>query len=259
MIQQSPTEERADVARLNEALKIRGVLFDTVFGYTGVGDDCAERTASAIEDALEQAGFEIIASQAAQPAEADECPSCGGLNISCPDGCGRDPETGELNGTRLQPEHRAELAIRHAATPKAPTSTAGEVDDIGKGNHDCLAKRRPGEPMFILLGRDPDAWQIVRMWATRRLNAGGDPEHCTQGLRTANAMREYAADPANRPASAPEPEAYAALATPPAPNDDLRAAFGALLTAVDVWQLDPTPENEQAILDARGALAQAPR
>lgn len=30
------------------------------------------------------------------------CPSCGGLNISCPDGCGRDPETGELNGTRLE-------------------------------------------------------------------------------------------------------------------------------------------------------------
>lgn len=30
-----------------------------------------------------------------------ECPSCHGLNTSCPDGCGRDPETGELNGTRL--------------------------------------------------------------------------------------------------------------------------------------------------------------
>jgi len=29
------------------------------------------------------------------------CPSCHGLNISCPDGCGRDPKTGELNGTRL--------------------------------------------------------------------------------------------------------------------------------------------------------------
>lgn len=30
-----------------------------------------------------------------------ECPSCHGLNTSCPDGCGRDPVTGELNGTRL--------------------------------------------------------------------------------------------------------------------------------------------------------------
>ena len=31
-----------------------------------------------------------------------DCPSCHGLNTSCPDGCGRDPETGELNGTRLR-------------------------------------------------------------------------------------------------------------------------------------------------------------
>jgi hypothetical protein len=29
-----------------------------------------------------------------------ECPSCGGLNLSCPGGCGRDAN-GELNGTRL--------------------------------------------------------------------------------------------------------------------------------------------------------------
>lgn len=30
-----------------------------------------------------------------------DCPSCGGLNTSCPDGCGRNPLTGDLNGTRL--------------------------------------------------------------------------------------------------------------------------------------------------------------
>jgi hypothetical protein len=65
--------------------------------------------------------------------------------------------------------------------------------------------------MFILLGRDPDAWQIVRAWASRRLNAGGDPEHCLLGMKTANAMREYAADPANHPASAPDASAYPRL------------------------------------------------
>lgn len=32
---------------------------------------------------------------------ADDCPSCHGLNISCPEGCGRDSLTGELNGTTL--------------------------------------------------------------------------------------------------------------------------------------------------------------
>lgn len=30
-----------------------------------------------------------------------DCPSCHGLNSSCPDGCGRDSETGELNGSTL--------------------------------------------------------------------------------------------------------------------------------------------------------------
>ena len=28
--------------------------------------------------------------------EETDCPSCHGLNISCPEGCERDPETGEL-------------------------------------------------------------------------------------------------------------------------------------------------------------------
>lgn len=34
----------------------------------------------------------------------EPCPSCGGLNTSCPEGCGRDPATGELDGTTLKPE-----------------------------------------------------------------------------------------------------------------------------------------------------------
>lgn len=89
------------------------------------------------------------------------------------------------------------------------------LTDIGTGNHDCLAKRRPGEPMFILLGRDPDAHNIVRMWAQRRLDAGGDPDHCQSVFAIADAMQEYAADPANRPASAPNAEDYPALKSPP--------------------------------------------
>lgn len=30
------------------------------------------------------------------PREASECSSCNGLNLSCPEGCERDPKTGEL-------------------------------------------------------------------------------------------------------------------------------------------------------------------
>ena len=88
-----------------------------------------------------------------------------------------------------------------------------------KANHDCLAKRRDGEPMFILLGRDPDAHNIVRFWAERRLAAGGDPEHCRMGLDTSERMKLYAADPANAPASAPPASAYPS-SPPPNPVGD---------------------------------------
>lgn len=37
----------------------------------------------------------------AEEEKVDDCPSCHGLNISCPEGCGRDPVTGELDGSTL--------------------------------------------------------------------------------------------------------------------------------------------------------------
>ena len=95
-----------------------------------------------------------------------------------------------------------------------------------KGNHDCLAKRRDGEPMFILLGRDPDAHAIVQLWADRRLAAGGDPDHCRMGYDTAERMKAYASDPANRPASAPDASDY-----PAAPSAD-KLRSGALHTEI---------------------------
>jgi hypothetical protein len=74
-------------------------------------------------------------------------------------------------------------------------------------NRDCLAKARPGEPMFIILGRDPDGATIVKLWADRRA-AAGDPDHAAGVYALADAMREYAADPKNAPESAPDAAAY---------------------------------------------------
>ena len=34
--------------------------------------------------------------EAVEVADEDDCDSCGGLNTSCPEGCERDPKTGEL-------------------------------------------------------------------------------------------------------------------------------------------------------------------
>lgn len=38
----------------------------------------------------------------------NECLSCNGMNTSCPDGCGRDPKTGELNGGRCDCDYCAQ-------------------------------------------------------------------------------------------------------------------------------------------------------
>jgi hypothetical protein len=118
-----------------------------------------------------------------------------------------------------------QAAARHRLTEPARKADRLGEGDIGEANHDCLAKRRPGEPMFILLGRDPDAWQIVQAWADRRLAAGGDPHHVALGLKTANAMRDYAADPANHPASAPDASAYPPIDPTHTREAELRSAI----------------------------------
>ncbi|WP_133020338.1 hypothetical protein [Sphingomonas sp. PP-CE-1A-559] len=137
-----------------------------------------------------------------------------------------------------------DLAAELAPVPLPCKSGEGAGED--KGNHDCLAKRRPGEPMFILLGRDPDAWQIVRAWAARRLNAGGDPEHSMQGMKTANAMREYAADPANRPASAPDASAYPRLDATQTREAELVAALSGLELTEDGYSLRVSYDGDAA-------------
>lgn len=47
------------------------------------------------------------------------------------------------------------------------------------GNYDCYGNALPDEPMFILLGRDPDAPFHVHDWALRRehqIDIGQRPE-----------------------------------------------------------------------------------
>lgn len=42
------------------------------------------------------------------------------------------------------------------------------------GAYDCYAAAAPDEPMFILLGRDPDAPALVWLWSVLRELKGGD-------------------------------------------------------------------------------------
>lgn len=60
------------------------------------------------------------------------------------------------------------------------------------GRFDCYAKARPDEPLFVLLGRDPLAAELVDAWAERRAQTRGcrDPK-VLEALLCALAMRDY--------------------------------------------------------------------
>lgn len=39
---------------------------------------------------------------------------------------------------------------------------------LNPGKFDCYAAALPDEPMFVILGRDPDAAEVINAWADRR-------------------------------------------------------------------------------------------
>lgn len=65
------------------------------------------------------------------------------------------------------------------------------------GAFDCYAAAEPDEPMFVLLGRDPTAVAIVRLWAAMRvklkLNEPGDPQ-ITEALLLADEAAKFAGE-----------------------------------------------------------------
>lgn len=60
------------------------------------------------------------------------------------------------------------------------------------GDFDCYTNAEPDEPMFILLGRDPSACHLVRLWAELRKLEGEDPAKVTEALDCADAMERWA-------------------------------------------------------------------
>lgn len=66
------------------------------------------------------------------------------------------------------------------------------------GEFDCYANADPDEPMFILLGRDNDAPNLVRAWACKRalaITGGHKPESdwpmVFEAIQCARAMEDY--------------------------------------------------------------------
>lgn len=60
------------------------------------------------------------------------------------------------------------------------------------GAFDCYANADPDEPMFVLLGRDPMAGNIVRKWADARIADGEEYEKVKEALDCADALDEWA-------------------------------------------------------------------
>ena len=65
------------------------------------------------------------------------------------------------------------------------------------GTFDCYANAEPDEPMFILLGRDPFAADLVEEWARRREAARGPSAKIDEARACAAEMRRWSTTPAD--------------------------------------------------------------
>jgi len=64
------------------------------------------------------------------------------------------------------------------------------------GKYDCYANAEPDEPMFVLLGRDPLAPTLLRLWALLRHRSvecadTSEAEKVAEALQCADAMANY--------------------------------------------------------------------
>ena len=91
------------------------------------------------------------------------------------------------------------------------------------GKFDCYKNAEPDEPMFVLLGRDPMAGFLVRLWAMLRLLKGEDRAKVAEALRCARSMDDFAKSKNKVPVDAGttfESTAYVAIGVLPPQNED---------------------------------------
>jgi hypothetical protein len=62
------------------------------------------------------------------------------------------------------------------------------------GTYDCYANAEPDEPMFVLLGRDESAPELVEQWAMlREIGGRTDPSKIAEARTCAAQMRAWRA------------------------------------------------------------------
>ena len=57
--------------------------------------------------------------------------------------------------------------------------------------NECAKAAKDGEPVFILLGRDPDAFEVVAFWASLREKREGQTAKVMSAYDRADEMLEY--------------------------------------------------------------------
>ncbi len=72
------------------------------------------------------------------------------------------------------------------------------------GTYDCYANAHPDEPMFVLLGRDPLAADLVDDWANLREHRDGPSAKVGEARACAKAMRAWRATEPNGPDGEPK-------------------------------------------------------
>lgn len=72
------------------------------------------------------------------------------------------------------------------------------------GMFDCYANAEPNEPMFVLLGRDRHAPNLVMLWAEWREAQGEDSAKVEEARQCARNMLAYR-EGVDRPAKEPHP------------------------------------------------------
>lgn len=66
------------------------------------------------------------------------------------------------------------------------------------GKYDCYAKLEPDEPYFLLRGKDPIGWLIVKLWIAMRITMADDlipaayGDKLNEAKDTAARMKEWA-------------------------------------------------------------------
>lgn len=59
------------------------------------------------------------------------------------------------------------------------------------GKYDCYANAEPDEPMFVLLARDQEAPNLIRIWASLRERRGENPEKVAEARACADACEAW--------------------------------------------------------------------